>query len=287
MSDLEKLHEAVFNITPLVLQEEYLHMKTPWQMVLGGLILPEIARLDPSVLDADPTYKALMEQYTKEQVIEFFAPKIETKEVIKEVTKEIPVTKVVEKIVKVPTGGTTIIESSGKYRRLKSGVAKVKRFERELDSADRDVFILRWNKLQRLVTDDDPICKELADEINKGVGTPLSPMQVAGYFSYLCRLGMWAEADREGRIDRSVKRGAFTVRPIYSPELLKQIADNWEKQRADEAVRAEAHTKLREARARGEKIRIKTPVEGTTVVSPAPTPEPVAEPEEEFDIRFM
>jgi hypothetical protein len=284
MSDLEKLHEAVFNITPLVLQEEYSHMKMPWQMVLGGMILPEIAKLDPSVLDADPTYKALMEQYTKEQVIEFFAPKIETKEVIKEVTKEVPVTKVVEKIVKVSTG-TAVVETSGKFRRLKSGVAKVKRFERELDSADRDVFILRWNKLQRLVNDDDPVCKELAYEINKGGGAPLSPMQVAGYFSYLCRLGMWTEADREERINRSIKRGSFRVRPFYSPELIAQIVENWKKERADEAARAEAHTKLREARERGEKIRIKTPVESTTVVSPAPTPEPVAE--EEFDIKFM
>jgi hypothetical protein len=188
---------------------------------------------------------------------------------------------------------TTVVDEGGKFRRLKdNGVAKVKRFERELECSDRDIIIRWWNHNQRLVPKEDPVCASLTTLINQQGGVPLSPMQVAGYFSYLCRLGQWNSIDRAARLGRSEARGAFTVQPEYSRPLLDAIVENWNKERQDEALRAQAHAQMRAARAVGQHLRIRSGDGVRVVMQPVQSPVrapavPAAPTEETFDIKWM
>lgn len=192
-----------------------------------------------------------------------------------------------------PTNAVTV-ETGGKFRRLKdNGVNKVERFERELSTEDRDEVIRWWNLNQRLVDKDDPACVELTRSINgRRRANLLSPMQVAGYFSYLCRLGLWEETRRNTRIDVSIRKGRFSVVPVFSRPLITAIRVNWEREREDERLRREAHAAIRAARANGQRIRptgAPRVAPTQTVVQPAPvrqarvsTPAPVTS--DEFDI---
>jgi hypothetical protein len=181
-----------------------------------------------------------------------------------------------------------------KFRRLKdNGVSKVKRFERELTCLDRDMIILWWNDNQRLVPENDPVCALIADCINyQATDLPLSSMQVAGYISYLCRLAMWDELSRQTRLVKSLERGAFSVMPIFTRPLLNAIIQNWQQEREDERLRAQAHAELRTARMAGRALRIKSGsgVKSVSVLTPMTTPlapVKVASQEEEFDIKWM
>jgi hypothetical protein len=185
---------------------------------------------------------------------------------------------------------TTQVSVGGKFRRLKDHVAKVTRFERELTCSDRDAIIGAWNSFQHLVPDNSPLCVDITDAINAStVGKPLSPLQVAGYFSYLCRLGLWQETARDTRVNRSIKRGSFTVRPEYSRDLINEIYENWKREREDERLRKLAHEQLRAARAAGRSIRIRSGDGVRSVVAQAPTAPraPVPQGEEEYDIKWM
>jgi hypothetical protein len=186
------------------------------------------------------------------------------------------------------------IEGTGKFRRLKdNGVAKVKRFERELECLDRDIIIRWWNNNQRLVPADDPVCVTLANEINStGTTVKLSSMQVAGYLSHLCRLGKLTHTDRQVRISRTVERGDISVIPEYSRPLLNAIVENWERERQDEALRAQAHAQMRAAKAEGRRLRIRSGDGVRVVIQPVQTPVrapavPAAPTEETFDIKWM
>lgn len=206
--------------------------------------------------------------------------------------------------------GVVTVQAGNKFRRIKdNGVEKVKRFERDLTLSDRDEIIHYWNEHQQLIKDDDPVCAKIAEDINSGTaGKPLSSMQVAGYLSYLCRLGMWTTADRKARIDRSMRQGKISVRPEYTVRLVNEITANWERERADERERARAHAAIRAARAAGKKVRLRSESGVTTqmVMTPAQTPAPAPDiaqvleqttrrttraaaptEEETFDIKWM
>lgn len=259
MADLGKLFEAVSEISKLVLKSDNAHMKEPWQMIVGGLVLPEAAKADPSVLE-DKGNKALIDQYSREKVEEFFTAKTIEKEVVKEVEKivekEVPVEKVVVK--KVPVEGAPI--ESGKYRRLKDKVNKESRKETGLDSAARDVMIQHWNKVQDLVDKKDPVCQKLTEQINgqSGRTIPIFPLQVAGYFSYLCRLGRKIQSRREGLIDYHMKKGNITVRPYFSKELIDKILIHWREEKEDRERRKKDHAELRARRAAEDMTPIKS-----------------------------
>jgi hypothetical protein len=187
-----------------------------------------------------------------------------------------------------------VVDGGGKFRRLKdNGVAKVKRFERELECLDRDIIIRWWNNNQRLVPADDPVCVTLANEINStGTTVKLSSMQVAGYLSHLCRLGKLTHIDRQVRISRTVKRGDISVIPEYSRPLLNAIVENWEHERQDEALRAQAHAQMRAARAEGRRLRIRSGDGVRVVMQPVQSPMratavPAEPTEETFDIKWM
>ena len=123
MSDMiNSLNDAVSVITPLVLTAEHAHMKGPWQMIMGGLILPEIVRLDPKVLDENPTYRELLEQYDRKKVEAFFTEKkVEVEKIVEKVViKEVPGATTVTVPVTIPvTRDNVVVAEKIRYRRLK------------------------------------------------------------------------------------------------------------------------------------------------------------------------
>lgn len=285
MSDMiTRLNDAVCTITPLVLTADHAHMKEPWKMILGGLILPEMAKLDPSVITENPAYKDLLAQFDKAKVAEFFSEKtVEVEKVVEKVVEKIK-----EVRVEVPsTGDKVVVAEKVRYRRLKDdGVKKISRLEREISSYDRDMIISWWNKNQRLVGDDDPVCKELADKINADCSgdKPLAPAQVAGYFSHLCRMGLCDPAYRAERFEKNIKHGAISITPDYCPLLLEEIKENNVEEKADEAIRKAAHDKMRAAKAAGSHLKVGTPI-GTMKTETAVEPAPAKE--ETFDIGYL
>jgi len=287
---MKELIDAAVAINPLVDTDEFAHMRKPWEMVLGGLLLPALVKDDPEFLKANPEYQELLDRYTKEKVEAF----LKTGPVIVEVPGEtVEVEKIVTKTVKVPVPvagakgapKTPLHEpckDGGKCRRLKDdGVDKKSRKKRGFDSADRDIIITWWNDNQKMVDKEDPVCQTIADKINavKSADDKVSALQIAGYFSRLATWGRMVDADREAMFDRSMKRGSYTVRPEYSPDLLKAIEENYLKEREDERIRKAAHAKMRaEVAAAGPRI---TPVSSEETEEDEGTlePETVEEPE--------
>lgn len=271
---ISQLNEAVKVITDLVKKDEYSHMRKPWEMVIGGLIVPAMIEVDRTLVE-HPRYKALQEKYTREKLEEFFNPK----------PQNIPV-----------SGGV-------KFRRLKDKVNKKSRFERELGQYDRDKLILWWNKNQRLVPKDDPkqsggsVCVALAEELNREQKdkAPIAPLQLGGYFSYLCRMALRTERTRMVRFENACKRGAISILPVYTPELLDAIRENYNEARREESQRAKDHAELARRRASGDKSPViaseDLPLDQSEQMFPEPTPDcmpaPKASEEEEFDVRYM
>lgn len=261
---LNRLHEAAFTVTPLVLEEEYKHMKEPWEMILGGLIIPAMVKEDPEVLDGNPKYKELLEKYTPEKIHEYFHPE---PKVIEKKVAESKSLKKGKKKTSPKSERAPITKDGEKYRRIKGKIKKVSRFARSLEIEDRNVIISYWNDRQKLVPSDDPLCEKIAKEINDACGKePIAPAQIAGYFSHLCRIGMRSEEDRERYIEGALKRGCFSVTPEYTPDLLKEIVGHYEAVRKEEDARKKAHAKIRAARtgeplARTEEEPIEAPYE--------------------------
>lgn len=268
----EDLYKAVTTIAPLVLTPENAHMKKVWEMILGGLILPEMVKEDPSVLQANEAYQKMLDEHSKEKIEAFLHPK--PVELTKEVRVEVPV--------KVPVEVPGAPGKNGKFRRLKEKVEKKSRKSRSLTSNDRDRIIARWNVEQRLVPKEDPICAHVAKVINENSGLdPIAPLQVAGYFSHLCRMGRNSDTIREDRIKRALERGDYTIKPHYSKELINKIIENWQKERHDEEVRRKDHAELRKRRASGDTTPIKTVIPGEESALQTPVQH---EAPEEFDI---
>lgn len=223
--DLEKVSSILGKLT---LQGEFSHMKQHVQSILGGMLLPELTKT--GAIDANsPEVADLLKNYTKEKIEAQLSP---APVLVREVLKE-------RKICR---------------RDKKNGVAKEKRFERDLTPNDRDVIIRWWNANQRLIPKDDPICPVLTDQINalNPREKPLSAMQISGYLSSLCRLALRTEKDRINVINRSIKRCKYTVRPIFSPNLLKLVEENWEFERKNEKARVKDLVKMRVQRQEGD-----------------------------------
>lgn len=223
--DLERVSAVLEKLT---LQGEFSHMKVPVQTVLGGMLIPELAKngvIDPS----DPEVINLIDEYSKEKIEQRLSP---APILVKEVVEQRRICR----------------------RDKKNGVDKVKRFERDLESSDRDVIIRWWNANQRLIPKDDPICADLTEQINalKPKEKPLSAMQISGYLSSLCRLALRTEAEQINVINRNIRRHKYTVRPIFSPALMKLVQENWEFERKNEKARPKDLLKMREQRQEGD-----------------------------------
>lgn len=223
--DLEKVSAVLEKLT---LQGEFSHMKVPVQTILGGMLIPELAKKGV-IDDTDPNVVTLLSEYSKEKIEQKLSP---APILVREVVKE-------RKICR---------------RDKKNGVNKEKRFERDLEPSDRDVIIRWWNANQRLIPKDDPICADLTEQINvlKPKDKPLSAMQISGYLSALCRLALRTEAEQLNVINRNIRRHKYTVRPIFSPALMKLVHENWEFERKNEKARPKDLVKMRQQREEGD-----------------------------------
>lgn len=224
---VEEINNVSEILKRLTLQGKFSHMKLPVQTILGGMLIPKLVDLG-EVSKKNPEVSSVIKEYSKKKVKKMLSP---DPMVLKKVVHEKPV-----------------------YRRLKDGgINKVKRIKRELDPTGRDILIRWWNTNQRLIPKDDPVCVTLTDQLNSINTTdePLSPMQISGYFSHLCRMGLRTKFDRIDRLTKSKKRGAHSIMPLYSEELLEAIYDNWERERKNENNREVDHEKIRLLRETG------------------------------------
>lgn len=245
---LDKIHEAVFTIAGIVtrpenMTEERIVIKHLFEALLGSVILPEMAKLDPSAIE-DENLKKILEDYTLEKVKEMMSPKekiIEVpREVIKTVTKE------------VFTG------EREKFRRLKGSVVKESRKKRELIPVERKYLIDHWNRTQHRIGRDDAICVELAKHINEvispDVTADISPLQIGGFFSHLSRMALSTESRREAWWQGAVKKGnidpSITDKPQFSPELVRECQEFYDAERANEEIRKKEHAAMRAVRGR-------------------------------------
>jgi hypothetical protein len=147
-----------------------------------------------------------------------------------------------------------IIRERPKFRRIREKIKKVKRKRRPLTPFARDTMIEWWNENQKLVPSDHPICVTLTEEINKeeNFGYPLSNMQISGYFSLLCRMGLETEEDRLKFFTDTKMKGLHTLMPLYTPEFLEVIEENWRKMKEEKLKRIEDHNLIRQLRDIGE-----------------------------------
>ena len=235
------LKAAAEALTPLAASCEY--MRKPWEMILGGLILPAMLKEDPSALSEEQ--KVLLEEYTEDKIRAYF----------KVGTVTLPKATTTPKIPKVPAtpkdpAAPKAEPVGGKFRRLKDGVDKEKKKDKDMTTANRDTIIRWWNTNQHLVRRDDPICAKIADDITKSRidDIIIAPYQVSGYISHLCRMSLWTDERRVDYIATAIVKGAFTVPPEFSAALLNEVAVHYEEAREDERVRAEAHAVTRAAR---------------------------------------
>jgi hypothetical protein len=223
--DLEKVSAVLEKLT---LQGEFSHMKVHVQSILGGMLVPELAKKGV-IDDTDPDVVTLLNEYSREKIEQKLSP---TPILVKEVVEK-------QRICR---------------RDKKNGVNKEKRFERNLEPSDRDVIIRWWNTNQRLIPKDDPICADLTEQINalKPKEKPLSAMQISGYLSALCRLALRTEAEQINVINRNIRRHKYSVRPIFSPSLMKLVEENWEFERKNEKARSKDLLKMRQLREEGD-----------------------------------
>jgi hypothetical protein len=219
----------------LSIQAKFSHMRVPVQAIMGGVLLPKLVELG-QVDGDDPQVQRLLDSYSKKNVKELLNPD--------------PITVEIDKIIE------QVVYERPIYRRLKSGVNKQILKERTLDTMSRDVIIRWWNVNQRLVAKDDPVTVTLTAQINAlySDDIPLAPMQLPGYFSHLCRMGLKTEDDRDRIFSASMDRGDHTVMPLYTKKILDEILENWEFQRKLEENMNEDHAELAGLREKGLRV---------------------------------
>lgn len=239
MSDV--LKKAAFEVTRLVLDKKHIHMKKLWEMVLGGLIIPVIAEGNADLIEKNPEFKNLMERYNKKAIKRF----------LKEAPKETIIEKKVEVIVPVD-------DNESLFRRLKDdGIKKISRKKRELNVIERNAIIEWWNNNQRMIDKNDPVCAEIVDQLHPDGSRPISPLQIAGFFSLICRKGLKVEGERSEYWNKRLSEGNINLTPIYSEEGLKTIQNIWKLNRKEEAAIEKDHIELRDRRKEGDNTPLK------------------------------
>lgn len=265
--DIQKLHEMAFEVTPEILTpgSGYEHLGEFWKTILGGFVLPRMAELDPSSVAGNTVFKDLVEQYTKEKVEAMFSPRtIEIEKIVEvEVIKEVEVRTYIDKPVLLNPGENVV------HRRLKDHIQKLRRKKRELTCSERDIVIKVFNDTQDMIPSTSEVFKNIVDEINAKCSPEdhVSAPQMAGYWSSLCR---WADSTRVSReewIERSLKRGVYSISPLYTDEFIAKIKENYAAKREEEIQRKKDHSHIK-----------RTGDRKSTVL---PTPQP--KPEEEID----
>lgn len=250
MPTIDKIHEVVQTMAGLLGEAKYKHASDIWGVLLAEVVMPAMADISPEVKESS-SYKLIVNSKAFK----------EKKAFIERVLKGEASPKKYNYTSKSPYPG----------RRIKGTIKKESRLKRKLNKYDRDFIIQWWNKYQTLVPKEDPQCKFIADKLNKFQPElePLAPIQVGGFFSHLCRLGLSTMEEREAGIKRMFDRGDTSVVPHYSPELEEMIRNNWEDERKESSIRRKEHAEILEARKTG-------------VASKTPEPSKEEAPEEEW-----
>lgn len=263
----EQLHTLAFSVTPEIMKEENRHLIDIWKALLGGFVLPEMARQEPGSVAGNAAFEDMISEYTKENILNMFAPKAEEK--IVEVIKEVPT--IVEKVVVVKEGEHVV------HRRLRTDIHKEKRKKRDMSMEERDLVIRVFNEKQDMLDKSSEIFSTLVGKINehRDEDEQISAPQLAGYWSSLCR---WADRPldrREAWMDKSIKRSIYSIRPIYSEGFIGKIRANYEAKRVEAKARKEDHDEIKRT---GERRKV--------IVSEMPAKGPI--PVEELDLTdFM
>jgi len=231
----EQLHTLAFSVTPDVVTT-YPHLLELWSALLGGYVLPEMAKSEPESVAGNKQFEALMAKYSPENIKEMFS-KGEDK--IVEVIKEVPT--IIEKTVVVRDGEHIV------HRRIRSEVKKISRKNRPLTSEERDLVIHVFNDKQDMLDKTSEVFSALTETINstREEENKISAPQLAGYWSSLCR---WAEGHtcrREQWIARSLKKGIYSITPVYSERFVAKIKANYMKKRAEEEERKKDHALIK------------------------------------------
>ena len=212
-----------------------------WKALLGGYILPQMEILDPASIEGNDDYKDLIEKYSKENIEKMFSDK----ETIVEVDK------IVEKIVEVPTiVEKTVIVSSGEkvlHRRLRSKVNKISRKERALKPDEKDLVIKVFNDTQDMVDKTSEVFHTLADAVNKkrAKEEQVSASQFSGYWSSLCRWANGTKARRDAWVEKSIKKGIYTLAPVYTDAFVAVIKANYQKKQEEAVQRQKDHAEIK------------------------------------------
>lgn len=252
---MEQLNSLAHDITKRVCTPEYSHLLDMWKAFLGGFVGPELAKLDPTSIDEKR--KALMEKYSKEAIHKMFHPD--------PVEKIIEVEKVVEKVVyrdsPIPASSTPSIDAinvtmpgpSPKNMRYRPSVNKLRQADRPMTPEERQNVITVFNKTQALMDKTDALCASLVEEHNKALSPgdkKTYPAQVAGYWSWLCRVVLKPQGDQDKIHAQTIKKGSLPVgcpQPIATDEFKKLIIANQEEQAALASHRAAYKSHMRSA----------------------------------------
>jgi hypothetical protein len=214
---LDQLNTLANDITKRVLTPDYAHLVELWKAFLGGFVGPEIAKLTPDAID--DKRKALMAQYDKEAIGKMINPDpIEVERVVEKVVYK-------DRVVKQPVSG----DSGTGNMRYKTSVNKLSRKKRELQSHERQAIVSLFNQTQALMDKNDEACKKLVDELNQGASEPTSNLQVAGYWSWLCRVVLKTEDEKHKWYDNAVKKGSIPSScpmPTANDSFKKLIIEN-------------------------------------------------------------
>ena len=242
------------DMTRDILTPEFAHKLPLWKAVLGGYVGKSMQNLMPEQIDEKR--QALIEQYGKEAIEKLLNPE---KEVVE---------KVVEKVVyrDRPTSaapaqdGLSTQGVKGVNFRYRPKVNKVSRMKRTLAPDERRIIIEQFNQLQKMMDPNDEVCKRINAQISTS-GPKLSNPQIAGYWSWLCRVVNFATSHQQEWYNGAIKSGSLPQgcpMPTATDEFKREIMSN---------AKFEAMIK-----AEREKYKARMATVKTTAASPAHRP---------------
>jgi len=238
---VDLLNSVAEEFTVKIVTPEYAHFLPMWKAVLGGFICRELAKYG----EVDAETQAQIDQYTPEHIRLLTSGKTE---IVEKVVEKVVEKKVIERVpsssvpVNITASGDPTLPSvtgaggnkSGVLRHKAMGVNKVSNKERNLSPEERAIIIASFNKEQKLVDTNNPICTELITFFPTSA-TPVFPAQVAGYWSVLCKVVMMTQSEIEEWVEGHKKKGVLPQGcpiPQASATFQKAILENKAKQKA-------------------------------------------------------
>lgn len=227
---IDLLNTVATTVTKKVLTPEYSHLLELWKALLGGFIGPEMAKLTPDAIDEKR--KAMMEKYSKEVIAQMINP--EPKVIEKTVEKIVYRDRTVSEPTLAPHGNDT------GNRRYRSSVNRKRRKKRELQPDERLAIITLFNQKQCLMDKNDDACAQLTAKLNASATEPTSNLQVAGYWSWLCRVVLKTQNEQDNWFKAATRKGSLPQgcpMPVANDEFKNLIIENQQEQQALDAHR--------------------------------------------------